>query len=199
MELRETLMKKKILIVIFLIFTVISQGCIEENKKNGEKLVTAPLNTLGFKSDDLPSNYTIPSEFFNNTEISDNLTNGVTVIALERYNAFYGFNATLPPSLTILMTKYDSTDSASAVFSDYNIYFFNNDSSGEMYERVIADQLGDESAIGVLTSGEYSGAHQIIFRRLNIVTRFYTTINITQNESIDYAKVLIDYIESSLS
>jgi len=192
-------MKKKILLVMFLIFSIIFTGCIEEIKENGEKLVTAPLNTLGFKSDDLPSNYTTQSEFFNNTEISDNLSTGKTVIALERYNAFYGINATLTPSLTILMTKYDSIDSASAVFSEYNIFFFNNDSSGDMYKRVSAEQIGDESAVGVLTSGEYSDAHQIIFRRLNIVTRFYTTFNITQNESIDYAKVLINYIESSLS
>ncbi len=191
-------MKNKILIVIFLFFTVIFQGCIEETKDNEEKLVTAPLNTVGFKSDDLPSNYTNPSEFFNNTEISDNLSTGETVIALERYNAFYGFNATLQPSLTILMTKYDSIESASAVFSEYNIYFFNNDSSGEMYERVLAEQIGDESAVGVLTSGEYTGAHQIIFRRINIVTRFYTT-DITQNESIEYAKILINNIESSLN
>ena len=190
-------MKKKIPIVMFLIFTVIFQGCMEETKENGEKLVIGSLNTLGFKLGELPDTFLTIYEVFNDTIETINLSSGGTVTGLERYNAAYGPNETIP-SLVILMTKYDPTESAVAVFSEYNEWFFNNGSSGEMYERVPAEQMGDESAVGVLTSGEYSGAHQIIFRRLNIVTRFYTT-NITQNESIDYAKILINHIEPSLS
>jgi hypothetical protein len=96
------------------------------------------------------------------------------------------------------MTKYDSIESAVAVFSEYNETFFNNGSSGEMYKRLSAEPMGDESAIGIMTSGDYSGAHQIIFRILNVVTRFYTDANVTQNVSIDYVKILINHFESSL-
>lgn len=124
--------------------------------------------------------------------MSSDLLSGETVIILERYNAMYGSNAT-QPSLIILMTKYDSTETAAAVFSEYNETLFDTNFSGVVYQRISAEQLGDESAIGNSTSGVY----QIVFRKLNVATRFYA--DVSQDEAIDYAKILISYIESSLS
>ena len=189
-------MKKKLLftLILFSIFTIIFQGCLEESKNSEEKLVNVSLNTLGFKIDELPDGLPLIYEGLNETEITVNLSSVESVIILERYNAGWGSNASLP-SLMILMTKYDSIKSAIAVFSEYNITFFDNESSSEVYLRLPVEKIGEESAVGILTSGEYSGAHQIIFRISNVVTRFYTDADIKQKESIYYAKILENHFK----
>jgi hypothetical protein len=165
---------------------------MDQSDEPKEMLVTVSLDTLGFKSNELPITLPLISEIFNDTEISTSTVSGESIIILERYNVYYGTNLS-EPSLILLITKYESKDSAINVYSEYNETLFDNNFSGIIYQRIIAEKLGDESAVGSSTSGIY----QIVFRKLNVVIRFYA--NVSKNEAIDYTKVLVNHLEKSLN
>lgn len=210
-------MKKIFLLsVVVSIFVLIFQGCTEQTKQPTDeslKLVTVPLNTLGLRSDELPPNASKLMEIFDDTEKKDEYFPG-NVTILEVYNVFYDFNSsqtsitysslpefmesniTYEKGFLILMVKYNSSEAAASVYAKENETFFENFLSG-YYQRISAEQMGDESAIGIHSEENTTEGYQILFRKLNIFSRIYTGLPL--QEAIYYTKILINHIETSLS
>lgn len=209
-------MKKIFLLsVVVSIFVLIFQGCTEQTKQTTDepKLVTVPLNTLGLRSDELPPNASMLMEIFDDTEkIDEYFPENVTI--LEVYNVFYDFNSsqtstiysslpelmesniTYEMGFLILMVKYNSSEAAASVYAKENETFFENFLSG-YYQRISAEQMGDESAIGISSGENTTEGYQILFRKLNISSRIYTGLPL--QDAIYYIKILINHIDSSLN
>ena len=182
-------MKQIFLILsVIIISTIVLQGCVDQNN-SGPKLVTAPLNTLGLKSNELPDNVVKLNEVFNDTEVLVEFSDNVTAILLEKYGVDYSLKE--PQSfLTLDMKKLNSTDETKEQFERER-----SDLSDLNYEIVSEEKIGDESVVGRLN--DY---YLIIFRKYNVVSRIYPVLShdLTIQDFINYAKIIVNHIESSV-
>ncbi|UCD14418.1 MAG: hypothetical protein JSW60_03105 [Thermoplasmatales archaeon] len=172
-----------LLLIALSVSTIMLQGCVEQTD---EVLVTASINLLGFRSDELPDGVTKLIEDFDDTETPLYFPNNVTVTIRERYIVSYGFNET-QQVLFLEMQKCNSTEEARSLFGQNKDDFFT--SSG--YQIISAEEIADESVMGKLASH-----YNIIFRKFNIVSTL--DAEVSQQAAIDYAKIIINHIESSL-
>jgi len=177
-----------ILLVTLMFSTIILQGCIDQNN-SGSKLVTASLNTLGFKSNELPYTIIKQNETFNNTEIFVEFPQNVTVRFLEVYRVEYVINET-QILLTLDMKKLNSTDVAKEQFEREKI-----DLSDSNYDIITAETIGDESIVG-----RDRDLYLIIFRKYNIVATIIPSVykGLSIQDFIDYTKIIVNHIESSV-
>jgi len=184
-------MKYKSLVILFIIIlsTITLQGCVDQNPKS--ILVSAHLNTLGFKSNELPNNVIKQNETYNNTQISVEFSSNMTVTFLETYRVEYVTNDS-DILFTLDMKKLNSTDIASNIFEleKYDLTYHNPD-----YETYSIDEIGDDSI--VVNSRDL---YIVLFRKYNVLSTMHAIINIdfTIQEFIEMANIVVNHIESSL-
>ncbi len=164
------------------------QGCTDQNN-SGPKLVTDPLNTLGFKSNELPDDVVKQNETYNDTEMFVEFPPDETVIFLEVYRVEYGLSE-MEIYLTLDMKKLNSTDVAKEQFEREK-----NDLLSSNFEIATDQEIGDDS-LGVKFRDQYI----IIFRKYNVVSTLYpfTADDSSIQDFIDYAKIIVNHIESSV-
>lgn len=175
---------------IFLIFLValsvsaiMLQGCMEQTDE-ASRLIAASLNTLGFKSGELPDNFIKQMEDFVDTERPINISSNVTIIFLEVYIVTYVHNET-QQSLFLEMEKCSSTEEARTLFGQHK-----DDFTDSVYQIISAEEIADESVMV-----EIDSHYHIIFRKFNIVSTL--DAEVSQQDAIDYAKIIVNHIESS--
>ena len=175
---------KQVFVLFFVstLITIALQGCMDQDES---ELITASLNTLGFKPDELREGIIKQTEEFDDNEMSQNISSTKSVIIIEKYFAAYGSNETLNESIiTLEMTKCKSIDDARLLFN-YRHDQFNSSDYQIFSEEINADQT---------VMGKIEPQHHIIFRKSNIITILDTELS--QEDAIDYVKLIITHIES---
>lgn len=164
------------------------QGCTDQNN-SGPKLVNVPLNTLGFKSNELPDDVVKQNESFNDTKMLVEFPPDKTVIFLEVYRVDYGLNE-MEIYLTLDMKKLNSTDVAKEQFEREK-----NDLLNSNFEIATDQEIGDNSIVV-----EFRDQYIIIFRKYNVVSTIYPFMadDSSVQDFIDYAKIIENHIESSI-
>jgi hypothetical protein len=178
----------RLLLVLIILSIITIQGCIDQNN-SGSKLVIVSLNTLGFKSNELPDNISKQYENFNETKISVEFPPNETVIFLEVYSVVYGMNE-FHNFLTLDMIKLNSTDVAKEQFEREKSDLINSN-----YDIATDEKIGDDSI-----ALNYSDQYIIIFRKYNVVSTIYPSAydDLTIQDFLDYAKIIVNHIESSV-
>lgn len=177
-----------ILLITIISSTILLPGCVDQNN-SGPKLVTTSLNKLGFKSNDLPFYVEKETETFNDSEISVEFPPDMNFVFLEVYRADYTINQSIN-FLSIEMEKLNSTDVAKEYFDRRK-----SDLPDSNFDILNAEKIGDESVVG-----RDRDVHIIIFRKYNVVSTMYPGIStdIPIQDFIDYSKILVNHIESSI-
>lgn len=167
---------------------ILLEGCTDQNN-SGPKLVTVPLNTLGFKSNELPDDVVKQNETYNDTEIFVEFPPDKTVIFLEVYRVEYGLSE-MEIYLTLDMKKLNSTDVAKEQFEREK-----NDLLSSNFEIATDQEIGDDS-VGVKLRDQYI----IIFRKYNVLSTIYpfTADDSSLQDFIDYANIILNHIKSSV-
>lgn len=176
-----------VLIATIILSTIVFQGCVDQNKEI--KLVTAPLNTLGFKSNELPEGITKQNESFNDTKIPVVFSSNLTVTYLETYWAEYIDNYS-NIYFSYEMRKISSIDEAEKLYE-----LEKEDLVNSMFETYSINQLGDESITVYLRDN-----YKILFRKNNVIstTNPIAGYNFSINDFIELTGILVDHIESSM-
>ena len=174
-------------LIILLIITL--PGCIDQN--NSESiLVTAPLTTLVFKTNELPEYVIQFIEIYNDTEQYEPWPN-VTAICTEKYTVDYRFNDTNKSHFLLLeLRKIESIEATENSFKAQESVALDTN-----LEIIPSETIGDESVLGKVDT-----MYHIFFRKYNIIAVLTTAydVGLETKEITDFAKIILNNIESSV-
>ena len=175
--------------VSIILFIITLQGCIDQN--NSESiLVTAPLTTLVFKTNELPENVIQFIEIYNDTEQYEPWPN-VTAICTEKYTIDYRFNDTNKSHFLLLeLRKIESIEATENSFKAQESVALDTN-----LEIIPSETIGDESVLAKVDT-----MYHIFFRKYNIIAVLTTAydVGLETKEITDFAKIILNNIESSV-
>lgn len=183
-------MKKIIieLLILFVVFTITLQGCIEQNNIDTE-FVTAPLNNLGLNLTDLPDNIYPFDERYNDT-VQVDIFSDDNITKLEEYSVDYRYKETDSYYMLFELRKIESTEDAKKVFESQKNAF-----TEYATEEIPLGEIGNQSILGKVGT-----RYHLILREYNIILTITSTLDteITEQEVINYATIVVNNIESSM-
>jgi len=194
---------RKILIFISIIVAIIAIiliGFILQNYLNNDEnnsvLITVPVNSLGIQQEYLPDNISPIIEIYNDTEQIDFFSDD-NITRLEEYTVDYRYNETNSEYLIIEIRKIESIDGAKEVFDNQKNLFIETFGTG--FNDIKSEIIGDEMLFGSI-SGRTISKYHLFFRKNNAIITLTSAsdIDVTENDIINYAKIILNNIESSI-
>ena len=182
---------KFIILLVTITLSVVSfQGCMDQNNSKSI-LVTAPLNTLGLKPNDLPENVFPISEVYNDTEKIDIFSENITKI--EEYIVDYRYIENESFYILLELRKIISIEDTIKAFEAQKsvlIEYYGSD-----MEEVPIQEIGNESIMVKIAS-----RYHLILRIYNVILTITPAvdIDITEQDIINYATIITNNIKSSI-
>ena len=186
-------MKHKFIILLAIItLSIVSfQGCMDQNNSKSI-LVSAPLNTLGLKPNDLPENIFPISEIYNDTEQID-IFSDENITKLEEYIVDYRYTENESFYVLLELRKIISIEDTIKAFEAQKSVLI--EYYGSYMEEIPIQEIGNES-IMVKVGTRY----HLILRIYNVILTITTAVDIeiTEQDIINYATIITNNIESSI-
>lgn len=194
---------KKILMfisIIIVLFTIILIGFIFQNYLNNDEnnsvYITEPVNSFGIQQKYLPENVSKFFEIYNDTEQIDIFSDD-NITRIEDYKVDYRYNETKSEYLFIEIRKIESIEGANEVFDKQKNVFI--ETFGKGFNDIKAEIIGDEMLFGSIIGKTISKYH-LFFRKYNLIITLTSAsdVDVTENNMINYAKIILNDIESNI-
>lgn len=182
--------------IIVVLIAIILIGFIFQNYLNNDEnnsvFITAPVNSLGIQQKYLPDNVKQFFEIYNDTEEIDFFSDD-NITKLEQYTVDYRYNETESEYLLVEIKKIESIEGAKKIFNNQNELFI--ETFGNDIKNIQTEKLGDESIFAKIIS-----KYHLFLRKANIIITLTSASDedITENDMINYASIILNNIESSI-